>query len=144
MTATYTGRPGSRNIDAVRVLIQDTSTGSAVLQDEEIQYFIDQTPHLYLAAAEAAGAVAGHYAGLARVDSKKVGDLQIVAGDAIGTRVREYRNLADTLRRQAAMKATPFSGGISVADKDLQEADTDYDRPFAALGMHDNPASTST
>ena len=54
-----------------------------------------------------------------------------------------YRALAKSLRLQAAAKITPYSGGISVDDKDSQKDDTDYSKPPFELGQHDyNSLST--
>lgn len=136
MTATYGNSPSTSNIDAVRFLTKDTSTGSAINSDEEIQWLIDTYPSIYLAAAAAADAIAGSYADQA--SSKKVGDLSI----SYGGRAVEYTALAKSLRMQAALKATPFSGGISISDKDSQEADSDWDRPSFSRGMSDNYGST--
>lgn len=127
MTATYTNSPATSTIDQVRFLTKDTVTASAVNSDEELQWLIDSHPNIWLAAAAAADAIAGKYSDA--VISKKVGDLQLTYGSAAVGRAGEYRTLARSLRLQAAMRATPFSGGISESGKTAQEADSDWDRP---------------
>jgi hypothetical protein len=139
MSATYGNDPAGNNVDAVRFLTKDTSTSSAVNSDEEIQWLLDAHPSVYYAAAAAAESIAASYADQVKVNSKSVGDLSIASGDAIGSRVREYRNLADKLRLQAAMRTTPFTGGISRSVKSANRQNDDWDKPSFSRGMMANP-----
>lgn len=132
MTATYTNSPATSTIDQVRFLTKDTVTASAVNSDEELQWLINSHPNVWLAAAAAADAIAGKYSGA--VSEKKVGDLSLKYGAA--GRSGEYTTLARSLRLQAAMRATPFSGGISESGKTAQEADSDWDRPAFTRDTH--------
>ncbi len=143
MTATYTNQPGVRDVDTVRMLINDRDTipaTDAALSDEEIQFFVDNNSHIYLAAADAALAVGANYADGAVV--KKVGDLQIEFGMG---RTGTYQGLAKALRLQAARKAKPFAGGLTESGKDTAAADTDRVHPaFTVGGMDHQQAGEGT
>ena len=141
MTATYTNLPGTVPVDTVRFLVDDRDTipaTDAALSDEEIQYFLDQANHVLLAAADAAEAIATKYAGDPK--SKQVGDLEISYGDT--GRAATYKELAASLRSRARRKvgASIYAGGISLADKKANDADTDRVDPVFTVGMHDNVA----
>ncbi len=123
MTATYTNQPGTVNVDTVRHLIDDknvTTSTNALLSDEEIQFHIDTEPHIYIAAAEAAIAVASKYGGAETI--KEVGDLRREFGTG---RVSAYHALAGRLRANAYRTVTPFAGGLSKAEKTTDRQDTD-------------------
>lgn len=139
MTATYTNQPGTRDIDTVRMLIDDRDTipaTDAQLSDEEIQWFLDNHNHIYLAAAAAAEGVAAKYA--TDVNAKTVGDLGIVY---FGQRVKQYKDLAKSLRSQAAKRATPYAGGLTKSEKRTFRKDSDRVQPGVRRGMHDNPGA---
>ena len=139
MTATYTNQPGVRSIDTVRLLIFDRDTipaTDAKLTDEEIQYFIDANAHINLAASEAAMAIAARSAG--EGTSKKVGDLMI---EGVGI---SYRDLAKNLRLKAARTVKAYAGGLSIAEKDTVDKDTDRPTPDFERGMHDHERSGQT
>ncbi len=139
MTATYTNQPGVRDVDTVRLKVYDrdtTTASSAKLTDEEIQYFIDSNSHIDLAASEAALAISAKHAG--EGTSKKVGDLMI---EGIGM---SYRDLAKSLRLKAPRTVTPFAGGLSEAEKDAVDKDTDRPPADFERGMHDHERSGQT
>jgi hypothetical protein len=138
----YGGAPATDDSDAIRLLIGDISSTGPVFTDAEISYFAGATSNNYYAAAMALEAMAGN---IASVNNKKVGDLQL---NYLGVAtVQDLLNKAKLYRTQAAVSASgavkPYSGGISVADKDAQLDDTDWDRPAASIGMHDYPGSTA-
>jgi hypothetical protein len=66
--------------------------------------------------------------------SKAVGDLRLEAQQ----KFQQYSTLAKSLERQGSIKATPYAGGISVADKRSVEANTDRVAPAFGVGMHDH------
>ncbi len=139
MTATYTNQPGTRSIDTVRLLVYDRDTipeTDAKLTDEEIQYFIDANSHINLAASEAALAIAARHA--AEGTSKKVGDLMI---EGVGI---SYRELSKSLRLKAPRTVKAYAGGLSEAEKDAVDKDTDRPRPDFKRGMHDHERSGQT
>lgn len=151
MTWSFTNNPANSNRDLVRILIQDTNTSAQLLSDEFIAYALAQKPNAYLAASLCAktlvnSTVAANAYLAANVTKKKVGDLEVSYGGGGGgvAAADHYRALAKSLRLEAAMKVTPFSGGISVDDKASQRQDSDWDRPPFELGMHDNPNTLST
>ena len=138
MTATYTNQPGTVDRDTVRHLIDDknvTSSTNAMLTDEEIQFHIDTEPHIYIAAAEAAIAIASKYGAAETV--KQVGDLTRRFGP-IGGRVTQYHDIAERLRANAYRTVTPFAGGLSKADKVTGRQDTDRVDPEFTRGQHDH------
>ena len=142
MTATYTNQPGTVNVDTVRHLIHDknvTSSTNALLTDEEIQFHIDTEPHIYLAAAEAAIAVASKYGGAETV--KEVGDLRREFGT--GGRVAQYHEIAKRLRANAGRTAVAFAGGLSEAEKTTGRQDTDRVDPAFVRDQMDHSGTAS-
>ena len=136
MTATYSNQPGTVDVDTVRHLIDDknvTTSTDALLTDEEIQFHIDTEPHIYIAAAEAAVAVASKFGGAET--SKQVGDLRRDFGEG---RVSMYHALAGRLRANAYRTVTPFAGGLSKAEKVTGDQDTDRVDPAFTRGQHDH------
>jgi hypothetical protein len=141
MVATYSGDPSLSDRDAVRFLIQDTDTTSAHIQDEEIDWLLTEHSNVYGAAIMAAESVATNYAkasGSGQVKSKTVGALSISYTDL----AKEYRSITASLRRRLALGIgsgfIPYAGGISVADKDTQRQDEDWDAPSFSRKLHDN------
>ncbi|MFN8533851.1 MAG: hypothetical protein U0556_09910 [Dehalococcoidia bacterium] len=116
--------------DRVRRLIGDVAA-TPVLADGEIDWVIGQYGDLYLAAAECAEILAGHYAPGVQMS---VGDQSIDAG----ARFAHYRTLAKSLRSRAGSfggadgggGALPYAGGIAVADKEATELDAAATPPF--------------
>lgn len=119
----------------VRMLIGDTSTSRRYnLDDAEVDWFVTNGGGLYRAAASAAEALAAQYVEAA--ESKQVGDLRLTRKE--GDRLNR---LAAQLRRKATAGATPIVGGVSIADKQDREADTDRTTPSFIRGQHDYPGS---
>ena len=142
MTATYTNQPGTVDRDTVRHLINDknvTSSTNALLTDEEIQFHIDNEPHIYIAAAEAATAIASTFGALEKV--KEVGDLRREFGE--GGRVATYHGIAARLRANAYNKVTPYAGGLLESEKRTGEQDTDRVDPAFVRDQMDNPSGDS-
>lgn len=113
----------SANKDKVRWLIGDTSNSAATeLQtDNEIAFALTQHGNqIYRAAAACARAIRGKFA---RQVSTSVGDVRVEAQQQFA----HYTELAKSLERDGARyaSATPWMGGVSVADKQSAEADTD-------------------
>ena len=72
--------------------------------------------------------------------AKSVGDLQLAAQQKFA----HYSTLATSLERQSAIRAVPYAGGISRADKDSVELDTDRVAPSFTIGLHDHLLSGSS
>jgi len=116
VTATYNSTTvGSSGLSTVRFLIGDTSTGTALLTDEEINAVLtNYSSNHSLAAAWCCDSTAA------------------------------YTKRAEILRRQAGYGARLFVGGRSEATKDTRAQDTDYVQPFFKRGMDDYPQSSSS
>lgn len=132
---TYSGDPASNSRDAVRFLLHDTVESEARISDEEIAWLLTQNGNnVYGAAIAGADNIASSFSAQAR--TKTVGALSITyEASAI-----EYRQLARDLRlrRIRAGGFVPYSGGISISDKRINESDTDRDKPFFSRGQDDN------
>jgi hypothetical protein len=129
----YTGNPSSSNIDKVRFLLGDTDESAEQLTDTEIEFLLTEQTNAYDAAALGASTLAAKYAKLA---DRSVGDLSI----SYSQLSKNFNALAKTLTSQGATSVSgfrPYAGGISIADKDSQNADTDRTPPNFRIGMHD-------
>ena len=145
MAFTYGGAPETSNRDAVRLMIQDTSTGPQELSDAEVDWLIASHPDNWFAASAGAMIKAGKFADTSKVDNKKVGDLQLVQGDAIGQRGRQYRLLSEKLKLIALRRGVkPAVGGISISQRDTDVSDSDWDQPEFKIGQNDFNGATST
>ena len=135
----YTGAPATVAADALKFLIGDLSTSSSgeLLKSAECSYLIAEHGSARAAAPHAARAVAAMFADQV---AKSVGDLQLSAQQ----KFQQYSTLATSLERQSALRAVPYAGGISRADKDSVEADTDRVVPSFTVGMHDHLLSRSS
>lgn len=138
MAITYS-YPGNSPRDAVRFLVGDTSTSTGRLQDAEIDWLVTTWGNTYRAAAEACRVLASRFT--SQADTKRVGSLSITRS---GQQAR-WLDLAKAYEAKARQGLTfgiePYSGGISKSDKELTEADADWDRPWFKIGMHDHPGT---
>lgn len=125
--------PGSSAKSWVRMRIGDTSSGNALLSDEEILALLTDQGDKYLAAAVAAESIGAKYA--IKTD-KTVGRLSISMAKAS----EHYFTLATRLRAEAGSHAGLYAGGISADDEDDEEADTDRVEPGISIGQFDYPA----
>ena len=138
MTFTYDSTdPGGTTKDYIRLRIGDTSTSDQLLQDEEILAVIAAETNTLKAAAVCAQSIAGTFA---RKVDKTVGKLRIMMSQAS----ERYSDMAADLLLESGRKAGAWAGGISVADKDDTEDDTDRVKPAFAVGQFDNPGQDST
>ncbi len=123
----------AKDRDYVRFRLGDTDECSAILDDNEIAYALDQQPNRLLAAAECCRAVLAH---LARISGMQV-DRVIYADSA-----KYYENLEKTLRQEAARSSVaPYAGGISVSDKESRESNTDRVKPSFTRNTQVPPVS---
>ena len=156
MSWTYTGQPFTegtpstqQNRDSVRFLLGDTLMSDPQLQDGEIDGLIyntragssgtgtaviNTTIDVYQAAIAGCVALAAIYT---RKANKSVGDLSIQSA-AIAD---NYRKLRSDIQAQAARHSvpTPYSGGISKSDAEIDNTDTDLIPWDFTIGMDDNP-----
>lgn len=115
MTATYTpGSSSSRN--TVRLLIGDTDTDNALLQDEEIDRCIAIESNTFQAAALALDSVLAKWNGQSGgLTSKRVDDLEVRWGSPAGLRER-IAYLRARGNRDAATSPAVFKTVGSQAD----------------------------
>jgi hypothetical protein len=105
-------------VEQVRILIGDTNDSRELLQDTEIQFFIDQEGGLYAAAASAARAIAAKFAGDVAVN-RASGSL------SKDQRFAHYMKLAQSLELKGIGRAESFAGGREISEKDRQQTKRD-------------------
>lgn len=139
---TYSGDPRDSNRDAVRFLIGDTDENDQLISDEEIAYML-LTLSVYRTAALAATGISKSFAG--KASSKTVGSLSLKNG--FEKKADSYKDLAARLdgmaNRGALVSFAAYAGGISKADKQTQNDDSDWVKPSFYRGMHDSPEVTT-
>jgi hypothetical protein len=125
--------------DKVRWLLGDTSDAAATeyAKDEEIQWALSEEQNVYMAAAAVAMSIYRKER-IGGVQELTVGETRIKYDRAV-----EFRALADDLRARGSAYKEPTAGGISEADEDTYEDDSDLIQPAFGIGMHDNPAESS-
>ena len=129
---------GSSGLATVRFYVGETSSGTAILTDEEINAILSNvTANHYLAAALCADALAGYYSDQA--DTRNEG-LDVNASQ----RAKAYERMATRLRRQAYTGATLFVGGRSKQTKEDRAAESDLVQPFFGREMDDFPGTIAS
>ena len=96
--------PTDSEKDEVRFLIGDTMEEDQLLQDEEINYMLDQSRNLYLAAAKCCEAIAAKFARLA---DRSFGPKSINASQ----KHEHYIEMAEKYRKRGRTDL-PYFGGI--------------------------------
>lgn len=136
MAWTYTPNGASTSDkDQVRFLIGDTNTDKQLLQDEEINYALDQSSdNIYKAAALSAESIAMK---LATYVDERVDVFEVSQTSA---RANVYYKLAEELSEKAKknVQLSPYAGGISKSDKETVADDTDRVEPFFKRDLMDN------
>lgn len=133
MSWTYSGNPDSSALDKVRFLVQDTDSADQQLSDQEVTAMLaDSNSNAYIAAIACVRALMSKYT---RRADKSVGDLSISWSQI----AKGYQALIASLSLQAALSgaAAPYAGGISISDKQIDEANTDRVEPAFKKGLHD-------
>ena len=134
MSWTYSGDPSSSDSDQVRFLIGDTLTADQLVSDEEIAWALTQGS-VYNAAAICSRAISATFS---RMADKTVDDLSI----KYSQKSNQYADLAISLESKNAHKSLGvYGGGISVADKESNELDTDRVSPSFTKGMTDESST---
>lgn len=125
MAWSYSGNPTDSYRDQVRFLIGDTDDEAQLIQDEEIDWSLVENTSVYLAAATVALSIAAQYA--RKVDFSVGKDLQV----SYKNQANFYSKLAKDLSKRASFSfSTPYSGGISISDKDGYKNDVDRVKPM--------------
>jgi hypothetical protein len=126
--------PSDSPVDAVRFLLGDTGTPPQ-LTDPEIEFALDQNANPYSAAAICARALAARYA--RRVDTK------FETIESKYSQLRDsFEQLARSLDTQAKRRGglgTPIAGGLSKAEVETVQADSDRVKPFFTDNRFNNP-----
>ena len=142
MAWTYLGTTSTPSSGGVVRLLsgQTSSQDDELLYDSEITFCLSQESNVYEAAALGCEILAAKYS--ANPEQEKVGQL----GLTWGSRAEKYSKKADALRalRQRVSGVGVYVGGISVSDRQIDEADTDRVPPSFVIGMDDNPRVDTT
>lgn len=130
--------------DQIRLLIYDTDTNDQLLQDEEIDTIaaleagdVSAPYNVFRVAAECARRVAGSFS---RQGDQTDGTVRV----AFSTRASDYRMLAKELYARSRRSGfAPYAGGISIADKQGVEDDSDRVRPLFDRDMLTAPGTAT-
>ena len=131
MAWTYSGDPATNARDAIRFLIGDTDTNDQLINDEEIAWINNQLTGsdtaltaLYNAAYRGCVTIASKFSRLA---DQSVGDLKV----SMSQKAKAYREQAAYLLEMAGREGsvpTPYAGGITITDKEIDLDNTDLVR----------------
>jgi hypothetical protein len=141
MAWTYDGDPSANARDAIRFLVGDTDTNDQLITDAEIAWVNNQvtgsdtaTTGLYDAAYRVCLTIASKFS---RDADKSVGDLSISANQ----KAAAYRLQAEEIKRLATREGnvpTPYAGGISIGDKDVDRSNSDVNHGWFSSGQFVN------
>ena len=141
MTWTYSGDPATNARDSIRFLIGDTDTNDQLINDEEIAWINNQltgsdtaTTALYNAAYRGCVTIASKFSRLA---DQSVGDLKV----SMSQKAKAYREQAAYLLEMAGREGstpTPYAGGITISDKEVDWDNTGLVRPGFFKGQFDD------
>jgi len=95
MAFTYSGDPSNNLLDRIRLEIGDTDSSDPLLQDEEIQYVINEEKGFFNIAARCCEIISRNFA---READKTLGPLSIQASQ----KSQAYKELAAQLRKKAS------------------------------------------
>lgn len=130
---TYSGDPTTTPKDAVRFLVGDTVEADPQVMDPEITFALTQRASPYGAAAVICRALAARLAREADTVDKDI-------RTTLSQRSKAYLMMASDYEMQASFRsgASPYAGGISIADRSRQIGNTDRVQPNFNIGMTDN------
>jgi hypothetical protein len=127
--------PDASDKDEVRFYLQDVDPGFPLLQDEEIQWLIDEWMPKYdsliYVASVSAAVIANKFVGLVSVSTD---------GVSVGTQdlAQRYRDMAAALRDQ--YKAAQIGADINIDNLLIGHSPDPSIRPLRfGVGLHDNP-----
>ena len=138
----YSGNPGDSDLDSVRFLSQLTDTTDQRFSDEEVSWILTKEDTTIGAAARCCEILATRYASETDVKVGSAGEFSIKSSQLSA----QFAKRASDLRKEAAKHASPWSAGISVAEKLAQEERTDRVEPAFTRDQFDgdgNPNSLS-
>lgn len=118
----------------VRFLVQDVQTARQLLQDDEIYWTLTVEANVFMAAAAVCESLVARAGSIRK---KSISEFSIVYEPAF------YQKLATQLRARGAGHQVPYAGGISISDKEAQQASTDWVAPAISRGLDNNPMAPS-
>lgn len=133
----YSGDPRESAKDATRFLCGDTDQQDPLLQNEEIEYFLAMYNNTPLnASIRCCEAIMMKFA---RLVDESVGQVKL----AFNQKYKAYQAMVKELKQRLATEdASPYCGGISISDKQIQDANQDRVRPdFTKHMMEDRQFS---
>ena len=117
----------------LRLEIQDTDETDQLLQDEEITYLATQERNFWSIAARCCEVI--HRNLVKKADT--------ALGRALSVKytimAKQYGEMTELLRRKALGTQVPWVGGMSEADKQLYQENSDLIQPAFARNMMTNP-----
>lgn len=141
MAWTYSGDPDSSALDGIRFLIGDTDTNDQLLANEEITWMNSQvsgsttsTDSLYTVAYRCMITIASKFSRLA---DQAVGDMRV----SMSQKARGAREQAKELKVLAQSEGgtpTPYAGGLTISDKELDLDNSDLVKPSFSQGQFAN------
>ena len=135
---TYTGAVDT-DLEKVRFFVGDVIENRAKLTDSEISFLLADQGSVRRAAARAAENIAAIFA--SKVD-QSIGKIRI----SFSQQFKHFTELAKRLTKDAnqGSLAGAFSGGISKADKRVDEQNEDLPKPFFTRDIHDSRVASAT
>lgn len=124
---------GVKPLYQVRFLTGDTLSGDQQMTDEEIAFVLTQRSSIYGAAAMCCRSLSAQKARLADTSTGDLRTTYSSLSQSYSKRAGEYE--AQATARSGAL---PYAGGVTVTDKQNQEADGDRVQPQFQIGMEDN------
>ena len=141
MAWTYGGDPAANARDAIRFLCGDTDTNDQLLNDAEVAWVNNQltgsdtaTTALYNSAYRGCVTIASKFSRLA---DQAIGDMRV----SMSQKAKAYREQAAYLLEMAGREGnvpTPYAGGITISDKDIDWDDSNLVRPGFRKGQFDD------
>jgi hypothetical protein len=130
-TWSYSADPAASDKDAVRFLIRDVDESDQLYSDQEIDYALAAEGSKWRAAAM----LCDQLATAGDLVDKQIGDLRLSGSQ----RAAQYKRLAARFRYRSSMSSGVYAGGISHADKEKYEANSDVNQPAFYRGLGDYP-----
>lgn len=134
MAWTY-DNPAASERDAVRFLIGDTDTDDQLIQDEELDFLLDERQDRYYAAADAAEQIAARFSR----EVNQSADGLSWSGSSLS---QQFYELAEKLRKMGKRARrsgfAPYAGGLSKAEREKDNADQDLYKGHFHSHMHDH------
>lgn len=141
MAWSYSGDPSSSTRDSIRFLSGDTDTNDQLLANEEIDYLATQvsasssTAATYRAANRCLLAIASKFSRLA---DQQTGDLSVSMSQKAANAREQAALLLKIAEDDNLTVPTPYAGGISWADKLIDQDDPDRVDPYFESGQFTN------